>query len=285
MMLHPSCIHRLSRWELWGASAQKRTKMNNIILSLRNFSLRWLIAIYFIATIVEGISSVTGDRSLGTTTIITAIGSIMLYMTFAVQAIKQDDKAVTISYIVIVANLISVVGLFNYSKESPDFASSMVNDFLFGENSIESWVQSTVISVAPYTFGMSALMLAAFVYGRNYVIKKFNAVWTVTIIAYAIFALEFLILFIGGIEGYAAYEKLNYVATGLSLIMMVMLWIAAKREKAQTIQQPPHDTPQPAPKPGMQSKSEQLIDLKKLLDAGVLTQEEFDAEKSKILNS
>ena len=270
---------------MWGISAQKSMKMNNIILSLRNFSLRWLIVIYFIATIVAGISSVTGGKSLATTAIITAIGGIVLYMTFVVQAIKQDEKAVTISYIVIVANLISVVGSFNSFKESPDFASSMLNDFLFGENSIESWVQSTVISNAPYSFGMSALMLAAFVYGRNYVIKKFNAVWTMSIITYAVFALEFLILFMGGIEGYAAYEKLNYVATGLSFIMMVMLWIAAKREKVQTIQQPSHAAPQPTPRSDMQSKSEQLIDLKKLLDAGVLTQEEFDAEKSKILNS
>ena len=33
------------------------------------------------------------------------------------------------------------------------------------------------------------------------------------------------------------------------------------------------------------SKAEQLVDLKKLLDNGVLTQEEFDDEKRKILNS
>ena len=32
-------------------------------------------------------------------------------------------------------------------------------------------------------------------------------------------------------------------------------------------------------------KSESLIKLKSLLDAGILTQEEFDSEKKKILNS
>ena len=33
------------------------------------------------------------------------------------------------------------------------------------------------------------------------------------------------------------------------------------------------------------SKSEQLLKLKELLDGGILTQDEFDTEKKKILNS
>lgn len=33
----------------------------------------------------------------------------------------------------------------------------------------------------------------------------------------------------------------------------------------------------------MASKKQALLDLKELLDAGILSQEEFDAEKSKIL--
>ena len=42
----------------------------------------------------------------------------------------------------------------------------------------------------------------------------------------------------------------------------------------------------PAPSPAdMPSKAEQLTDLKKLLDDGILTQEEFDAEKKKILDA
>jgi hypothetical protein len=45
-------------------------------------------------------------------------------------------------------------------------------------------------------------------------------------------------------------------------------------------------TPPPAPPAPAQptmSAAEQLTDLKKLLDAGVLTQEEFDVEKAKVL--
>jgi hypothetical protein len=41
--------------------------------------------------------------------------------------------------------------------------------------------------------------------------------------------------------------------------------------------------PPPAPAAPTRSPAEQLTDLKKLLDAGVLTQEEFDVEKAKVL--
>ena len=41
----------------------------------------------------------------------------------------------------------------------------------------------------------------------------------------------------------------------------------------------------PAAESSMDDKVEQLTKLKGLLDAGVLTQEEFDAQKQKILNS
>ena len=41
----------------------------------------------------------------------------------------------------------------------------------------------------------------------------------------------------------------------------------------------------PTTSPNNTSKMESLFELKKLLDSGVLTQEEFDNEKKKILNS
>jgi hypothetical protein len=43
--------------------------------------------------------------------------------------------------------------------------------------------------------------------------------------------------------------------------------------------------PPPPAAPAGKSAVEQLTDMKKLLDAGVLTQEEFDVEKAKILRN
>ena len=45
----------------------------------------------------------------------------------------------------------------------------------------------------------------------------------------------------------------------------------------------PPPPPPPVPAASGPSAAEQLTDLKKLLDAGVLTQEEFDVEKAKVL--
>lgn len=49
-------------------------------------------------------------------------------------------------------------------------------------------------------------------------------------------------------------------------------------------QQPVQQPQQPTPKSG-KSKTEQLMELKELLDQNILTQEEFDKEKQKILRS
>ena len=48
---------------------------------------------------------------------------------------------------------------------------------------------------------------------------------------------------------------------------------------------PQQPTQQPQTKNDFSSKAEKLKDLKALLDAGVLTQEEFDSEKKKILDN
>ncbi|WP_462431758.1 SHOCT domain-containing protein [Bacteroides nordii] len=40
-----------------------------------------------------------------------------------------------------------------------------------------------------------------------------------------------------------------------------------------------------APKEPQKSKTDQLFELKKLYDAGILTEEEFNVQKTKILNS
>jgi len=72
--------------------------------------------------------------------------------------------------------------------------------------------------------------------------------------------------------------------------------VASKRGQARAEQEaaaaapppayePPPEAPQtqPAPEAASQDTYGELMKLKELLDAGVLTQEEFDAQKAKIL--
>ena len=57
------------------------------------------------------------------------------------------------------------------------------------------------------------------------------------------------------------------------------------QQQQQQYTAPQQPTQQSQPKNDFSSKADKLKDLKALLDAGVLTQEEFDSEKRKILNS
>jgi len=63
---------------------------------------------------------------------------------------------------------------------------------------------------------------------------------------------------------------------------------AGEAEAAQQAQQPqyaPAPPPAPAPEVSSEDMVTQLTDLKKLLDDGILTQAEFDAQKQKILRN
>ena len=67
-------------------------------------------------------------------------------------------------------------------------------------------------------------------------------------------------------------------------------WAAQEQQQQAQYQEPQYQEPQdaapPAPAPtDMDSKIQQLTELGKLKDAGVLTEAEFAVEKSKILNS
>ena len=58
-----------------------------------------------------------------------------------------------------------------------------------------------------------------------------------------------------------------------------------QQPQQQFNQQPKQPVQQPQLKNDFRPKAEKLKDLKALLDAGVLTQEEFDSEKKKILDN
>lgn len=89
--------------------------MKEVILSLRKFSLRWSIVIVFAATLIVGLFSLFNGKSLGLTAIITALTITLFYVTFAVQAIEKDEKAVITSCIFMAAMLCLLVVLSRFS--------------------------------------------------------------------------------------------------------------------------------------------------------------------------
>lgn len=157
--------------------------MKEVILSLRKFSLRWSIVIVFAATFIVGLFSLFNGKSLGLTAIITSLTITLFYVTFAVQAIEKDEKAVVTSCIFMAAMLCSIGGSFRTFNESPDFGNMLLGDVFGGNDSMQNWAYESVESSAPYTLLMNILMLVGFFISINNIKKKFVFAWWVAIIA------------------------------------------------------------------------------------------------------
>lgn len=265
--------------------------MNDLILRLRGFSLRWAVVIMFVCSIAVGLISIIGGHNLGLTGLVTAISAAFLYVTLAVHAIDNDEQAVKISYIVIVAYIVSAISGFVTLKGSPDFAGSMVNDIFNGNSatsSIESWTVGTVISQAPYSTLMNVLMIVAWALGFKYINKRYMFAWIMGMAGQIIVGFGTLLIFIHGITQYDTFTMLNNIGSAVTLLFLIALLTINDKKAVETKKEVKpiiSEKPQPVEQPQTSNKTQQLFQLKELLDSGILTQAEFDAEKKKILNS
>ena len=260
--------------------------MNNLILSLRNFSLRITILLTFVLLIVVGSCSIGSSGGMKITAVLTAVASALMYMTIAVHSIDDDDKAVKVSYVMLFAY---VVSLFNaLTRDFPD-----IGDFfsiMFDEGGIEGWTYNFCRAAAPYALLMNVLMTGALIWGIRDVNKKFTVAWYVALIGYGISCISTFLLFSDNCD-YGVYTSISNVGNFFGIMQFVILLFIGGRTKRQTAQslcvssEIPVDSRQPAEPTRQQDWMEGLASLKELLDSGVLTQEEFDEEKRKILNA
>ena len=138
--------------------------MDTIILSLRKFSLRLVMIITFAISFLTGFFSLINGKSLGITAILSVIGIVFFYITFAVHAIENEQKALRTAYLFVAAYVITLIGSFSSFNESPNFSTMIVEDIITGDNSIEEWANRTVASSAPYTILMNMFMLTGLFY-------------------------------------------------------------------------------------------------------------------------
>lgn len=257
--------------------------MNTMIQSLREFNLRLTIVIAIIIPFTIFSFSDINGRALGITEIVSTIGLAFFYITFAAHAIEDDKKTSGTIYLFIAAHVISLIRTLNSLDEYPDFSNMNVMDLLTDDNSIEALINQTVASTATYTTLMNIFMLAGLFYSQKSVNKRFNVSWWFAISAHLCSIVAALSVIANNISIYTIFKNITGV---LAIILIVILFIIGKPQSKNAIK-----TPQQAPNNSQQScsdisgKSEELMKLKSLLDAGVLTQEEFDSEKKKILNS
>lgn len=277
--------------------------MNNLILSLRNFSLRAAVAIAFVLTIVVGLWGIIGGGGMKITGVISAVTIALVYTTFAVHAIDNDDKAVKVSYVMLVAYAVSLLNVLINTGDYPDFTG-----MILGGDSVENWSYGIALASAPYTLLMNLLMTGGLIWGMKDVNKRFSIVWLIALIAQGISCIGILILFTDN-SRYDLYTIFNNISGAFAMLLVVVLLfmggrsltpVLPKGEGGDTVK--PDVLPQPLKsslQPSLQSpqtsqtvadgdamteKTKRLFELKELLDSSVLTQTEFDSEKKKILN-
>lgn len=260
--------------------------MGKKILSLRNFSLRWAIVIVFAVTLIVGLFSLFNGKSLGLTAIIAALTITLFYVTFAVQAIEKDEKAIITSCIFMAAMLCSIGGSFKIFNESPDFGSMLLGDVFGGNDSMQNWAYESVELSAPYTLLMNILMLVGFFISINNIKKKFVIAWWVAIIAQIVSTWGTFVVFSN--SDFSTFQTCNNASQIITFVLLIIiLCIGGKSNTTKNEVQenkPEMSKPVPPEKDGIISKSGDLMKIKELLDSGILTEEEFNNEKKKILN-
>lgn len=260
--------------------------MNELILSLRNFSLRIAILLMLVLTFAVGLWGVIGGGGMKITGAISAVTFAIVYTTFAVHAIDNDDKAVKVSSVMLAAYAVSLLNALINLGDYPDFTGIM-----FGGDSAESWAYGIARASAPYTLLMNVLITGALIWGIKDVNKKFTVAWFVALIGQGVTSIGAFVL-LAGSDNYDVYSSINNIGSVFGGIMIVILLFTGSRPKRQTAQplhpsaKIPVQPQQPASSSTEQQsrKTEMLVRLKELLDSGVLTQQEFDEEKRKILN-
>lgn len=208
------------------------------------------------------------------------------FITLVVHSIDRDDVALITSKITMAVCAIGVIGSIIAYRDMPTLSSIDPFDFLAGSSSLDTWSENMTIKSAPYTTFTGVLGIIACGYLLRFVNKTFKWVWIILICILVISTIAACALALGGIEYYGLYLALSVLTMPFSFVQLCTIFYAAgkEKEKVQVFSNTTH-TPNLEKQDNQLSKTDQLFKLKELLDGGILTQEEFDSEKKKILNS
>ena len=262
--------------------------MEQFIALLREFSLRkqigWGMLLLFIISVVL----VFGGH-IKATTLLLVVYTVWLYMSFAAYAIDKKEVVIFICYMLMAGGSISAIAGIRSFSNMPDLETSFMNDLFFGQNNLEEWVNSAIIESSLYSLISNILYCGVFIYGFKYVKSKYMFPWIVLVIGCA---LEVFVIgkvyFSKDISTYNAFTNINTAMGALLIITLLIIGGDPQGErvvKGPAVYHPAPKQQQATTANAHSSMAQKLIQLKALLDSGVLTQEEFDAEKKKILNN
>ena len=222
-------------------------------------------------------------------TLLFLIYTAWLYMSFAAYAIDKKEVVIPICYMLMIGACISAIAGIRSFSNMPDLETSFMNDLFFGQNDLEEWMNSAIIENSLYSLISNTLYCGAFIYGFKHVKSKYIFPWIILVIGCA---LEVFVIgkvyFSKDISTYNAFTNIN-TAIG-ALLIIALLIIGGDPQGVKVVKEPAVYHPAPKQQQATTTNAhspmaQKLIQLKALLDSGVLTQEEFDAEKKKILNN
>lgn len=266
--------------------------MNKFILSLRKLSLRWVIVAVPVIFWGSGalFTDYDSDRLYYLFCLFTTVAIACFYITFAIHAIKDERRALKTSYLFIAACAVLLLESSNAIALMAPIGLAIIFPFHFFEHigSIYEKAEFMFLGSSETEVFLVALMnlfmLTGLLYSTRSVSQRYKSAWRMAIVAQAFSACGVLMVVITGSRNLGGI--LNIFSGLVSFVLFVLLLVIGGKER-KNMEKSNMQTPTPSPQVhnDISSKSEELTKLKSLLDAGVLTQEEFDSEKKKILNS
>lgn len=269
--------------------------MEDLIIRLRKFSLRWTIVIMFATTIYSGFSSLKSGGSLMITSLILFIGSTLFYAVWCAQAIKYVKKALLPVCVIICATLINLIGQWSTLNESIDFEGA-ITDAIWGDDTVSNnLIYTRAMASYPTQLLLSLVSGAIFIYVFRYVDKKYRFCWAGMAFLFILNFINLLMLVTeyNGYQSLNIYIDINNIIGWLSAIVFIVLLYQGNNKHLEATEISndssgntfhSQSTTTKSESLPIEEKSQLLFKLKELLDSGVLSKEEFESEKTKILN-
>ena len=270
---------------------QSITSMDNLVLKIRELSLRYWVLIS-IALCVFAILPLMGRNSINGYIAALILGQLSgcLYLaSLAAYAIDSLQKVKVALIIIMIGFAISVFGVYNALSGFWGGWIGMVNAFT--EIPMEEMVEYLTFSMATYNVIQNLAFIIVFIIGISSFNKRYIVPWVILMCVYILIFLN-QILLNKEIFTYDEYTRFGSVTGVLSFIVMIVTLVIGGKEikNGHTLNGntsttgSDHSLQSTAISESFKSKSEALFQLKELLNSGVLTPEEFEIEKVKILN-
>ncbi|MDE6535813.1 MAG: SHOCT domain-containing protein [Muribaculaceae bacterium] len=252
--------------------------MDKIIQKINELSLRkWaLIAIGLSLLATVGILTLKSFAAFRMNVVFGQLSTLVLLSSLSVYALKDVNKAKTLIIIAFASFLISMYGMYDAFNDN----EWIVNwKYAHYEEILDHYINT----IPAFLMIQNLIIAVGFFIGVSNVKKQYKTLWWIFT---CVFVLSFLNVFLYSTEvsSDTDYARLNIIISVLQLISLIILFVIggkANSNDTESVQDDvKNDTP---PNISIASKSEALFGLKELLDANILTQQEFEDEKAKVL--